>query len=90
MVSSYESVPFGWLFISFCWKNAECERLNMKGMSCPHALLKNQKFKDLVGTTKSEKEKIKDKNRNFTEVNHWDLEAEDIIQLQDFLISNLQ
>lgn len=62
----------------------------MKGMSFLHALLKNQKFKTLVGTTKSEKEKIKDKNKSFTEVNHWDLEAEDIIQLQDFLISNLQ
>ena len=43
----------------------------------------------LVGTTHSEKERIKDKNRDFTEKNHWDLDADGIRPLKDFLIKHL-
>lgn len=43
----------------------------------------------LVGTTKSEKEKIKDANRDFTNTNHWNLEADEIQPLKDFLVVNI-
>ncbi len=43
----------------------------------------------LVGITTSEKEKIKDHHRDFTEKNHWDLDAKAILPLQEFLITNL-
>lgn len=81
-----------------CWH--EYERLLEKQIipwksphqpTCPSEKSKIYGYLEaLVGTTKPEKEKIKDKNRNFAEVNHWDLEAEGIIPLRDFLVSNLQ
>lgn len=44
----------------------------------------------LVGTTKSEKEKIKDNNRDFTIPEHWDLNANAILPLKEFLIAQLK
>lgn len=43
----------------------------------------------LVGTTQSEKEKIKDKNREFLNNNHWNLEANYLASLKDFILANL-
>ena len=43
----------------------------------------------LVGESKAEKEKIKDSNRDFAEVNHWDLNASGIQPLREFLIRHL-
>lgn len=43
----------------------------------------------LVGSSKSEKEKIKDANRDFTLSNHWDLDSENIRPLKEFLLRHL-
>lgn len=43
----------------------------------------------LVGTTQSEKEKIKDRNRDFLNNNHWNLAANYLATLKDFLLANL-
>jgi len=39
----------------------------------------------LVGNSHSEKEKIKDKNRDFRNIEHWNLNSDTIIPLKDFL-----
>lgn len=44
----------------------------------------------LVGTTNSEKERIKDTNRVFTIPEHWDLNAQAIQPLKKFLIAHLK
>lgn len=44
----------------------------------------------LVGTSKDEKDRIKDANRDFTVKEHWDLNASGIQPLRDFLITNLK
>lgn len=44
----------------------------------------------LVGTTKSEKERIKDQNRDFTVPEHWDLNANAIQPLKEFLMAHLK
>lgn len=43
----------------------------------------------LVGTTQSEKEKIKDRNRDFLNTDHWNLAANYLAVLKDFLLVNL-
>ena len=43
----------------------------------------------LLGASKSEKRKIKEKERNYLDGNHWDLNAEAISGLADFLRKNL-
>lgn len=43
----------------------------------------------LLGASKSEKRKIKEKERNYLDGNHWDLNAEAISGLADFLKKNL-
>ena len=40
----------------------------------------------LVGTSHKEKDKIKDKERDFLNSNHWNLTANGLIQLRDFLL----
>lgn len=44
----------------------------------------------LVGTTKSEKERIKDAFRDFTIPEHWDLNSPAIQPLKDFLLAHLK
>lgn len=44
----------------------------------------------LVGTTKSEKDKIKDANRDFLNTDHWNLDAEGLEPLMEFLVSNIK
>lgn len=44
----------------------------------------------LVGTTKAEKERIKDPNRDFTIPEHWDLNAQAILPLKEFLVAHLK
>lgn len=43
----------------------------------------------LVGDTKTEKERIKDRNRIYTDSNHWNLECAYLEPLKDFLRNNL-
>lgn len=44
----------------------------------------------LVGITKSEKKRIKDQNRDFTIPEHWDLSAQAILPLKEFLMAHLK
>lgn len=80
-----------------CWHDYE-EQLKLqtipwKNPSTPTSPSEKSKIygylEALVGTTKAEKEKIKDKNRNFTIQNYWNLDSEGIAPLKNFLIENL-
>lgn len=42
-----------------------------------------------IGKSKSQKELIKDNNRDYTNENHWDLRSKALIPLIDFLCQNL-
>ena len=44
----------------------------------------------LLGSSHSEKEKIKEKNRNYLDSNHWKLESESLNPLQEFLTRYLK
>lgn len=58
--------------------------------TCPSEKTKIYGYlESLVGSTKSEKEKIKDPNRDFTIQEHWDLKAQAIQPLKNFLITHL-
>lgn len=43
----------------------------------------------LLGETKSQKELIKEANRNYENAQHWNLEAEYLEPLQNFLVANI-
>ena len=43
----------------------------------------------LLGTSKSQKEKIKERKRDYTEKNHWDLDSEKLNSLKSFLFEFL-
>jgi hypothetical protein len=43
----------------------------------------------LLGTSKKEKEKIKEKERNYKDTEHWNLDADFLNPLKDFLLANL-
>jgi hypothetical protein len=43
----------------------------------------------LVGTSSSEKDKIKDPNRDFSNINHWHLDAPGGNELREFLLKFL-
>jgi hypothetical protein len=44
----------------------------------------------LLGTTKKEKEKIKEKERDYNNKEHWNLDSDYLNPLKDFLLLNLQ
>lgn len=44
----------------------------------------------LLGTSESEKKKIKERERNYLDSNHWNLDAEAMSRLIDFLKTNLE
>lgn len=39
----------------------------------------------LVGESKSQKKQIKERNRNYSDMNHWNLDSEALLPLKDFL-----
>lgn len=81
-----------------CWhdyeRNLEKQHIAWKSPSRPTCPSEKSKIygylEALVGTTKSEKEKIKDNNREFTIPEHWDLNAQAILPLKDFLVASLK
>ena len=44
----------------------------------------------LLGTTQNEKEKIKEKERNYKDVDHWNLESDYLTSLKDFLLRHIK
>lgn len=80
-----------------CWHRYE-DQLSLQSIpwknpptpTCPSEKSKIYGYLEaLVGTTNSEKERIKDQHRDFTETNHWDLDAEGISALKEFLVTHL-
>jgi hypothetical protein len=69
-----------------CWKSYE-ECLNEKGSyTIPARKTKIYGYVEaLVGSTNSEKEKIKERNRNYRNPEHWDLNSEKLNPLREFL-----
>lgn len=80
-----------------CWKRYEIDmsHLSITWKRPPFPTTPSSKSKiyayleALVGTTQSEKEKIKDRNRDFLNNNHWNLAATYLATLKDFLLVNL-
>lgn len=81
-----------------CWheyeRNLEKQKLAWKmppQPTCPSEKSKIYGYLEaLVGTTKLEKEKIKDAYRDFTIPEHWDLNAKAILPLKEFLMVHLK
>lgn len=80
-----------------CWENYEEElrHVTIPGRDEPLTTpAKKSKIycylETLHGTSKSQKKKIKDPNRDFLKKEHWDLDAEYIKPLKEFLEKNLK
>jgi len=80
-----------------CWEDYEKElvRLDIPGRTPPPLTTPAKKTKiygyleALLGETKSQKEMIKEANRDYKNTQHWDLDAEYLGTLKEFLISKL-
>jgi len=79
-----------------CWKNYE-ECLNTKSKSRKKVLTipaKKSKIycylEALVGKSNTEKEKIKDRKRNFLEKEHWELNSSNLLPLKEFFEENIK
>lgn len=81
-----------------CWHEYErnLEKQHIVWKTPPQPTCPSEKSKiygyleALVGTAKSEKEQIKDQNRDFTIPEHWDLNAQAIHPLKEFLVAHLK
>ena len=80
-----------------CWEDYEKElvKLDIPGRTPPPLTTPAKKTKiygyleALLGETKREKEQIKEVNRNYGNTLHWDLDAEYLGELREFLEMNL-
>ena len=81
-----------------CWENYEKElvQLDIPGRTPPPLTTPAKKTKiygyleALLFDSKSQKEQIKEVNRNYENTQHWDLDAEYLEPLKEFLVENLQ
>ena len=81
-----------------CWEDYEKElvKLEIPGRTPPPLTTPAKKTKiygyleALLGETKSEKEQIKESNRNYDNTMHWNLDAEYLEPLKEFLDKNLK
>ena len=81
-----------------CWEDYEKElvKLEIPGRTPPPLTTPAKKTKiygyleALLGETKSEKEQIKESNRNYDTTMHWNLDAEYLEPLKEFLDKNLK
>ena len=80
-----------------CWKRYEADlaKQNIAWKQPPIPTSPSSKSKiyayleALVGTSRTEKDLIKDKNRDFLNTNHWDLAAQGLVALHNFLLQHL-
>ena len=80
-----------------CWEGYEKElvKLDIPNRTPPPLTTPAKKTKiygyleALLGETKREKEQIKEVNRNYENTKHWDLDAEYLGALKEFLVMNL-
>ncbi|MBC7747088.1 MAG: hypothetical protein H7Z76_00665 [Methylotenera sp.] len=70
-----------------CWNGFErCISSLKKEYTVPARKTKIYAYLEVLhGTTGSEKDKIKDRNRDFTKAEHWDLNHEQLLPLYNFL-----
>lgn len=81
-----------------CWENYEKElvQLDIPGRTPPPLTTPAKKTKiygyleALLFDSKSQKEQIKEVNRNYENTLHWNLDAEYLEPLKEFLVENLQ
>ncbi len=81
-----------------CWEDYEKElvRLDIPGRTPPPLTTPAKKTKiygyleALLGETKSQKEMIKEANRDYKNTQHWDLDAEYLGALKEFMMRNLE
>jgi hypothetical protein len=80
-----------------CWKNYETciSSKSIEGRVTPLTIpAKKTKIygylETLLGSSHSEKEKIKERNRNYLDTNHWDLNNISLTPLKEFLSSFVQ
>ena len=81
-----------------CWVDYEKElvRLDIPGRTPPPLTTPAKKTKiygyleALLGETKSQKELIKEANRDYKNTQHWDLDAEYLGALKEFMMRNLE
>lgn len=81
-----------------CWQHYEDELVQQEipGRTPPPLTTPAKKTKiygyleSLLGTTKREKELIKDPNRNYENTQHWNLDAEYLEPMKEFLVSNIK
>lgn len=81
-----------------CWENYEEQlvQLNIPGRTPPPLTTPAKKTKiygyleALLGPTKSEKQLIKEPNRNYENTLHWNLDAKYLKPLKDFLENNIE
>jgi len=81
-----------------CWEDYEKElvRLDIPGRTPPPLTTPAKKTKiygyleALLGETKSQKELIKEANRDYKNTQHWDLDAEYLGALKEFMMRNLE
>ncbi len=80
-----------------CWEHYEQElvQTEIPGRTPPPLTTPAKKTKiygyleALLGETKSQKELIKEANRNYENTQHWNLDAEYLEPLKEFLVSNI-
>lgn len=81
-----------------CWQTYEGELANVRipTKTPPTLTIPAKKTKiyayleTLLGNSKTQKEQIKDANRNYENTQHWDLDVEYLEPLKEFLVENLQ
>lgn len=81
-----------------CWKNYEDSLRQVdlpwregEPLTIPAKKTKIYAYLEvLLGTSKSQKERIKENKRDYTNQNHWNLNADSIKNLSDFLRGNLE
>lgn len=84
--------------IMACWQTYEGELANVRipTKNPPTLTIPAKKTKiyayleTLLGKSKTQKEQIKDANRNYENTQHWNLDAEYLEPLKEFLVENLQ
>ena len=80
-----------------CWENYENElkSLDISGRTPPPLTTPAKKSKiygyleALLFSSNKEKEKIKDRNRDYTNTQHWNIDADYLIPLKKFLLKFL-
>ena len=81
-----------------CWATyeGELEKVRIPTKTPPTLTIPAKKTKiyayleTLLGKTRSQKKLIKDANRNYENTEHWNLDAEYLESLKEFLIENMQ